>query len=172
MNLLVADLPRDHRSHDQSGDHKLKVHHEPKENKSVKNGRIKEAKSVTNNANSIEDCQKMMIFVCGQHSALAVHDVTNLHEKARARNTKLNVNSRRSPGNTRSLSFANDNVGIQKSSLRSSNRGHDNQSEAQAGRGPRRVCELPGASVLDKPTVCPSFDKYYISGLRLSPDQR
>lgn len=172
MNLLVADLPYDYQSHDQSGDYRLTVHQIPKEAQSVKNGRTKEVKSAANNACSSEEHQKMMIFVCEQHSALAVHDVTNLHEKTMARNTKLNANTRQSPGSIRSLSSANNSIGIQKSSLRASKQGHKNQSEAQTVRGPRSVCELPGASILDKPTVSLSFDKYYISGMKLSPDHR
>lgn len=163
MNLLVADLPCQHQSHDQSGDqHKTLKSQDPENQR-------------THNTNSIINCaccdkrRKMMIFVCGQHSAFAVHDATDLHQRIHARNAKLQSNSRKLPNCAKVLKTANGKMG--RNSVGSSDRSNQGQL-VRSSRGTQNASELPGAFVLDKPTFRPLFDKYYISGMKLSPDQR
>ncbi|XP_061174517.1 F-box/WD repeat-containing protein 5-like [Saccostrea echinata] len=169
MNLLVADLPCEHQSHDQSCYHIFTAHQKMKGTQHVKNGKIKETDSVMNKACSCEK-QKMMIFVCGQHSGLSIHDVTNLHKKISNRNTRQSANSRL-PNNS-AKSAINNKVRQASGASGRSRQGQRNQSEANSTGGPGTSRELPGASVVDKPTHSPSFDKYYISGMKLSQDHR
>lgn len=164
MNLLVADLPCQHQSHDQSGDQ-----HKTFKSQDPENQRNNNANSVTNCACCCDKHRKMMIFVCEQHSAFAVHDATDLHQRIHARNAKLQTNSKKLPSRAKFLKTASSR--ITRNSVGTSDRSNQGQL-GRSSRGTQNASELPGASVLDKPTCRPLFDKYYISGVKLSPDQR
>lgn len=161
MNLLVADLPScQHQSHDQSGDQ-----HKTLKSQDPENQRNNNANSIT----SSDKHRKMLIFVCEQHSAFAVHDATDLHQRIHARNAKLQTNSKKLPSRAKFLKTASSR--ITRNSVGTSDRSNQGQL-GRSSRGTQNASELPGASVLDKPTFRPLFDKYYISGVKLSPDQR
>lgn len=165
MNLLVADLPScQHQSHDQSGDQ-----HKTLKSQDPENQRNNNANSITNCACSCDKHRKMMIFVCEQHSAFAVHDATDLHQRIYAKNAKLQTNSKKLPSRAKFLKTASSR--ITRNSVGTSDRSNQGQL-GRSSRGTQNAIELPGASVLDKPTCRPLFDKYYISGVKLSPDQR
>lgn len=153
MTLLVAELPCLHQSHDH-----------PKKSQTARSG-----KTDSNSASCCDKLSKYMIFVCGQHSALSIHDVTDLHKRMNSRNVESQGSSRKTQNCTKGLKSASGKTERQ----RWASRGISQRDRSHnAARCPRNAASHSEAFKLDKPTFVPSFDKYYISGMKLSPDHR
>ena len=163
MTLLVAELPCSHQSHDQSCDNQ-----HPEKSQTTRS-----KKTDSFSACCCDKLSKYMIFVCGQHSALSIHDVTDLHKRMNSRNVESQGSSRKTQNCTKGLKSASGKTGRQRwASGGNLEKSSQRDRSQNAARCPRNAASHLEAFVLDKPTFVPSFDKYYISGMKLSPDHR